>query len=118
MTDEQLEAIYLAALLRFKDKDPSPKVLAVLFYEFCRQFVELTKEDETPWTHLRLARPETEKHVEFITDAEELKGGCYLGTDKETGKHIFEERPVANIFDNVTYWRYFRPPRGMKQDRR
>jgi hypothetical protein len=118
LTDEQVEAIYLAASLRFKDEKPSPKVLAVLFYEFCRQFVEWNEQEDTPWIHLRVARPETGKNLEFITDLNELKGGCYLGTDKETGKHIFEERPGANIFDNVKYWRYFKPPLGMKQDRR
>jgi hypothetical protein len=118
LTDEQLEAIYLAASMRFKDEKPSPKVLAVLFYEFCRQFVELSEEDETPWIHIRVARPETEKHLEFITDLNELKGGCYLGTNKETGKHIFEEKPGSGIFDNVKYWRYFTPPVGMKQVRR
>ena len=118
MTDEQLEAIYLAASLRFKDEKPSPKVLAVLFYEFSRQFLEWNEQDDTPWTHIRVARPETEKHVEFITGLNELKGGYYIGTDKETGKHIFEERPGADIFDNVKYWRYFRPPQGMKQVRR
>jgi hypothetical protein len=118
LTDEQLEAIYLAASLRFKDEKPSPKVLAVLFYEFCRQFVDWSKQEDTPWTHIRVARPETEKHVEFITDLNVLKGGCYLGMDKETGKHIFEERPDSGTIDNVKYWRYFRPPVEMKQERR